>query len=272
MTSNLAFGHRVRLRRLYRHGGDRLLIVPMDHPVTDGPIVPGGALGPLVARFAAAEVDAVVLHKGALRHVEAGSFAGTALILHLSASTAHAPDPDAKYLVATVEEALRLGADAVSVHVNLGSTDERRQVADLALVADACDRWRMPLLAMVYPRGPRVTNPRDPALVAHAATLAADLGADLVKTPYVGTVAEMADVVRSCPIPLLVAGGARLDGTAALLSYVDDALRAGVSGLAMGRNLFQAADAGGLARLVAGRVHATGAGAPPERELVRAAS
>ena len=119
----------------------------------------------------------------------------------------HAPDPDAKYLVSGVAEALRLGADAISVHVNLGSAGEREQIADLGAVADACDRWNVPLLAMMYPRGPRIENPRDPELVAHAATLAMDLGADVVKVPFAGTAAEMADVVRACPVPLIVAGG-----------------------------------------------------------------
>jgi 2-amino-4,5-dihydroxy-6-oxo-7-(phosphonooxy)heptanoate synthase len=174
----------------------------------------------------------------------------------------HAPDPDAKYLVGTVEEAVRLGADAVSVHVNLGSAGEADQVRDMATVAEACDRWNVPLLAMMYPRGPRIDNPRDPALLAHAAALAADLGADLVKTPYAGDVAAMRDVVRSSPIPLIVAGGPRLTDTADVLAYVDEALLAGVTGFAMGRNIFQADDPGGLARRIAGRVHRGVVGVP----------
>ncbi|MEU8610212.1 2-amino-3,7-dideoxy-D-threo-hept-6-ulosonate synthase [Actinoplanes sp. NPDC048791] len=271
MSANLPFGRTVRLRRLYRHGGTRLLVVPMDHTISDGPIVVAGGPGALVAQLAAAGVDAIVLHKGGLRFVEPGLLSRTALIVHLSASTRHAPDPDAKYLVASVEEALRLGADAVSVHVNLGSADEARQVADLARVAESCDRWGMPLLAMMYPRGPRIENPRDPQLVAHAGVLAADLGADLVKLPYVGAVDAMADVVRSCPVPVIVAGGPRLPDTGALLSHVDEVLSAGVEGLAMGRNIFEAPDAGRLARLVAGRVHAEPVTALPPRELTTAA-
>lgn len=266
MVDNQTFGRGMRLRRLYRHGGERLLVVPMDHTVTDGPIVRRGRVGPLVERLATHGVDGVVLHKGAMRHIDHRAFAGMSLIVHLSASTVHAPDPNAKYLVASVEEALRLGADAVSTHVNLGAEDEGRQVSDLATVADACDRWNMPLLAMMYPRGPRIENPRDPALIAHAAVLAADLGADLVKTPYAGGAAEMTDVVRCCPIPLLVAGGGRISSPATLMSYVDDMLQAPVAGLAMGRNIFEGDDPGALARLVADRVHSP-AVAPPRREL-----
>ena len=104
---------------------------------------------------------------------------------------------------------MTLGADAVSVHVNLGSLDERSQIADLAAVAGACDRWNMPLIAMVYPRGPRIADAHHPELVAHAAALAAALGADVVKTTYPGSRASMAEVAASCPIPVIVAGGSR---------------------------------------------------------------
>ncbi|UWE11318.1 2-amino-3,7-dideoxy-D-threo-hept-6-ulosonate synthase [Actinacidiphila bryophytorum] len=253
--ANSPFARRLRLSRLHRHRADRFFIVPLDHSVTDGPITGGSRVDRLVATLAAAGTDAVVLHKGTLRHIDPSRFTDTSLIVHLSASTVHAPDPDAKYLVAGVEESLRLGADAVSVHVNLGSEDEARQVGDLAAVADACDRWNVPLLAMMYPRGPRIGDPRDPALVAHAASLAADLGADIVKTLYVGSVADMADVTSACPIPLVVVGGPREVDDDKLLAYVEDTLRGGAAGVAMGRNVFQAPDPGALAARLSAVIH-----------------
>lgn len=255
MTVNNSFARRVRLGRLYRHGDERLLIVPLDHSITGGPITAGDQLDRLVGQLTTNGVDAVVLHKGTLRRIDHDWFTRASLIVHLSASTVHASDPNAKYLVASVEESLRLGADAVSVHVNLGARDEMRQIADLAAVSDACDRWNVPLLAMMYPRGPKIDNPQDPALVAHAVTLAADLGADIAKTVYVGDVGEMADVIRACPIPVVVAGGPRLDTTGHVLSYVDDALRADAAGVAMGRNIFQASDPAAMAQQVASRIH-----------------
>lgn len=253
-----SFARGLRLQRLYRHGDGRLLIVPMDHSVTDGPLTadPSAIRGidGLVAQIAENGADALVLHKGSLRHVSHHSFSHTSLIVHLSASTVHAPDPDAKYLVASVEECLRLGADAVSVHVNVGSAQERKQISDLAAVADACDRWNVPLLAMMYPRGPRVDNPRDPGLVAHAITIAADLGADIVKSYYVGSPAAMADVVRSVSVPVIVAGGPRQDGPA-VLAYVADVLRGDAAGVAMGRNVFQAPDPAAMTRQLSEVIH-----------------
>jgi 2-amino-4,5-dihydroxy-6-oxo-7-(phosphonooxy)heptanoate synthase len=255
----MTFARRMRLRRLYRHSDRGLLVVPLDHSVTSGPIVPAGELDGLVGLVGAAGADAVVLHKGALRYVDPRRFESVSLIVHLSASTAHAPDPDAKYLVGGVEEALRLGADAVSVHVNLGSRTEPRQIADLAAVADACDRWNLPLLAMVYPRGPKVAGSGDGGeigdLAAHAAMIAADLGADLVKTVFPGTAEAMSRVARACPVPVLIAGGAADGGTAELLDRVGAAMRGGAGGAAIGRHIFQAADAGAVTRKVADMIH-----------------
>jgi len=255
VTINYCFARQLRLQRLYRHSAQRMVVVPMDHSITLGPITGGATLNRLVGQLARNGVDAVVLHKGSLRHVDPVWFADTSLIVHLSASTVRAADPDAKYLVANVEESLRLGADAVSVHVNLGSLDEDRQIADMAMVSEACERWNVPLLAMVYPRGPKIGDTRDPELVAHAVTLAADLGADIVKTVNVGSVAAMADIIAACPIPVIVAGGPVVASMAELRDQVLDALRGGADGVAMGRNIFQAADPGATARMVADLVH-----------------
>lgn len=246
----------LRLRRLHHHSPTGLVVAPIDHSIADGPVVrPGRSVDRLVGQLAAGGVDAVVVHKGSLRHIAPDRFADMSLIVHLNASTGHAPDPDAKYVVTAVEEALRLGADAVSVHVNLGSRQEHQQIQDLARVAESCDRWNLPLMAMMYPRGPHIADPRDPALLAHAVTIAADLGADLVKTLHPGSVAGMLDLTSISPVPVLVAGGPRQGTEVELLRYVGEALSGGGGGVAMGRNLFQAPDPEGLARKVTRMVH-----------------
>jgi 2-amino-4,5-dihydroxy-6-oxo-7-(phosphonooxy)heptanoate synthase len=252
---NNTFAKQLRMRRLYRHDGSGLLVVPLDHSVTNGPITGRRSLNELVGSIATNEADAVVLHKGGLRYVDDQWFSHTSLIVHLSASTRHAPDPDAKYLVSSVEEAIRLGADAVSVHVNLGSVEERRQIADMATVADACDRWNVPLLAMIYPRGPKISDPSSPDLVSHATSLAVDLGADIVKAPFPGSVEALSAITSSCPLPVLATGGPALPTTDALLDYVDDVVRGGGTGVAVGRNVFQAENPGTTTRLIARRIH-----------------
>ncbi|HEY8534366.1 MAG TPA: 2-amino-3,7-dideoxy-D-threo-hept-6-ulosonate synthase [Micromonospora sp.] len=242
----------VRLERLSRYGDGRHLFVPLDHSVSTGPVTHADRFDDLVDAVISAGADAVIVHKGRARYVSPRHFRQANLIVHLSGSTAHAPDANAKVLVSRVEEAIRLGADAVSVHINIGSDTEASQLADLGAVADACDRWGMPLLAMMYPRGPRVRNPRDPQLLAHVVNIAADLGADLVKTVMAETVAEMADVVATSPVPILVAGG---DGEGDLDEFVASALRAGCQGVAIGRRIFRHPDPAAAVRDIARLLH-----------------
>ena len=254
-STTMDSGKRLRLERLAHRRGGGLFLVPLDHSVADGPVASSDDLAHIVDAVGRNGADGVVVHKGRVRFLSSALLRDLALVVHLSASTSHAPDADHKVLVADVEQALRHGADAVSVHVNLGSDTEAQQLADLGRVADGCALWGIPLLAMIYPRGPRIPDDSDPALVAHAASLAADLGADIVKTPYTGAVDTMADVVRSCPIPVVTAGGDKADSEAKLYASIEDVMCSGAAGVAVGRNVFQAPDVARVTRRIAEIVH-----------------
>lgn len=256
MISNHAGPREARLRRLYHHGPHGLLVTPLDHTLAAGPVTrPGRTLDDLVTALTRGGADAIVLHKGAVRHVAAQHLADVSLVVHLNGSTASAPDPDAKVLLTSVEEAIRVGADAVSLHVNLGSATETQQLQDLASVAQACDRWNIPLLVMIYPRGPNVHDPADPDLLLRAVTIAADLGADLVKTGAPREVDTIRDLVTSCPIPVLLAGGPPRANDQELVTDVRRAVAGGVGGLAMGRSLFQSANPQRTTAIVAALIH-----------------
>ncbi len=248
-------GKRLRLSRLVPNPEARVLVVPLDHSVASGPVAETDDLASIVQAVANYGGDGVILHKGRVRFIDPACFRQLALIVHLNGSTEHAPDADAKTMLAGVEDALALGADAVSVHVNVGSDTEAQQLADLGAVAQASRRWSMPLLAMMYPRGPRIAEPTRSDLIAHAASLAADLGADMVKTPYSGSMASMEEVVRSCPIPVIVAGGAVYDSEQELLAFVEEVMSCGAKGVAMGRNIFQANDVAHTVRAISEIVH-----------------
>ncbi|MEU7475261.1 2-amino-3,7-dideoxy-D-threo-hept-6-ulosonate synthase [Lentzea sp. NPDC042327] len=226
----------LRLRRLSRQQDDRYLFVPLDHSVSDGPVVPRDRWHDLISAVVQGGADAVIVHKGRVRTIDPAVLGGCGLIVHLSAGTAHMADVNAKVLVGEVDEALRLGADGVSVHVNIGSDTEARQLADLGTVAAACDAWNVPLVVMIYARGPRIGDPRDPALLAHVVNIATDLGADIVKTNLAHPAENMADVVANCPLPVLVAGGAA--SSHSLAGHARAAMAAGCAGLAVGRRVF----------------------------------
>lgn len=231
-------GKAIRLARLTGPSG--CLMVPLDHGVSMG-AVPGLVDVPTTVGAVAGLATCVTVHKGLVGRV--APFAPRlGILLHMSASTDGSPDPLDKQLVASVEEAVRMGCDGVSIHVNVGSQTEARQLAQMGAVAGTCQEWGMPLVAMMYPRGPQVPKPARPEQVAHAARLGAELGADLVKVPFTGDEASFRQVVQGAGIPVIVAGGPRRDDLGAFLEDLRLARRAGAAGASVGRNVFQADD------------------------------
>lgn len=233
------FGKKVRLERIINRENRRTIIVPMDHGVTLGAVDGLIDMRTAVNDVAVGGGDAVLMHKGLVRcsHRSAGRDVG--LIVHLSASTVLTPNGGTKTLVGTVEEGIKAGADAVSIHVNLGDPNEAQMLADFGKVAEACDNWQMPLLAMVYARGPKVENSFDPKLIAHCARVGVELGADIVKVSYTGDIDSFSDVISACCVPVVIAGGERMDSTREILQMVYDSLKAGGAGISVGRNVFQ---------------------------------
>lgn len=234
----MGIGKEVRKERIMNRETGRTVIVPMDHGVTVGPIKGLIDLPKTVDRVAKGGANAVVEHVGMVGqgHRQYGRDIG--LIVHLSGSTTLSPDPNRKVLVCSVERAVRVGADAVSIHVNIGAENEGEMLEAFGDVAEAADYWGMPLLAMVYPRGPKVVNEKGVENVKIAARVGAELGADFVKVPYTGSPETFKQVVKGCPIPVVIAGGSKLSDEETL-KMIEGAMRAGAAGLSMGRNAFQ---------------------------------
>jgi predicted phospho-2-dehydro-3-deoxyheptonate aldolase len=233
----------------------RMVIVPMDHGLSMGPIAGLEDMTAIINKIAEGGANAVILHKGIVRAGHRGYGRDIGLILHLSGSTSLGPDPLGKVPVATVEEAIKLGADAVSVHINVGAPNEPEQLQSFGEVAEICAGWGMPLLAMMYPRGPKVKSQHDPAMVAHAARVGAELGADIIKTNYTGNINSFKKVIRGCPVPVVIAGGPKMATDRDVLKMASEATKAGGAGVSIGRNVFQHRNPMGMVRALAKIVH-----------------
>jgi DhnA family fructose-bisphosphate aldolase class Ia len=92
---------------------------------------------------------------------------------------------------------------------------------------------------MMYPRGPKIQNEHAQEVVAHAARIGAELGADIVKANFTGTIDTFKAVVESCPVPVVIAGGPKCKTSAEILQTTREAIEAGAAGLSIGRNVFQ---------------------------------
>jgi class I fructose-bisphosphate aldolase len=251
----MLLGKAVRLERIFDRNTGRTIIVPMDHGVTVGPIYGLVDLRGTVNEIAEGGANAVLMHKGMPRCTHRGSGKDVGLIIHLSASTSLSPHPNAKVMVGCVEDALRLGADGVSIHVNLGDENEGHMLESLGELTTRAAEWGMPVLAMIYARGPKIRDEYDPEIVIHCARVGVELGADVVKVPYTGDIKSFARVVDSCCIPVVIAGGPKLENDADLLRMVHDAVQAGGAGLSVGRNVFQHPNTSRLLRALNGIVH-----------------
>jgi predicted phospho-2-dehydro-3-deoxyheptonate aldolase len=208
----------------------------MDHGVTIGPIQGITNMQQIVNQLVKGGVDAVLVHKGIAKIVDTTN---TGLIVMLSGMSNLSPNINGKVQVCSVQEAIRVGADAVSVHVNVGAQDEDKMLQNLGKVSDECDIYGIPLLAMMYPRGPKIQNEHAPDVVAHAARIGAELGADIIKTNYTGNIETFKAVVESCPVPVVIAGGPKCKTLQEILQTTSDSMKAGAAGLSIGRNVFQ---------------------------------
>lgn len=248
-------GKKIRLERIMDRGTGRTVIIPMDHGVTLGPLAGLIDMKKTINDVASGGANAIVIHKGLVEAGHRRSGKDVGLIIHLSASTCMAPDPNCKVLVCTVEEAIKLGADAVSIHVNIGAEDEKTMLHDLGRVAKDAADWGMPLLAMMYMRGPKVKNGFDVNVVKHAARVGAELGADIVKVPYTGSPETFREVVEGCFVPVVIAGGEKMDTDRDILEMVRGSLLAGGAGVSIGRNAFQHRDPEKIVRAISKLVH-----------------
>ncbi|TSA54910.1 MAG: fructose-bisphosphate aldolase [Planctomycetaceae bacterium] len=248
-------GKKIRLERIIDRNSHKTVIIPMDHGVTVGPIEGLADMRDAVSKVVAGGANAILMHKGIVRAGHRGTGRDVGLIIHLSGGTSMSPDPNAKELVCTVEEAIKLGADAVSVHINLGAETDNEMLRQLGYISERCLVWQMPLIAMMYTRGPKITDEYDVNNVKHAARVAAELGADIVKVVYTGSVESFAEVVNGCTVPVVIAGGAKMDSNEDIFKMVEDALQAGAEGISIGRNAFQHKNPTRMVQVLSKMVH-----------------
>jgi class I fructose-bisphosphate aldolase len=267
---DLSLGKKTRLYRLlYRHGpaNGTLLFLPIDQGLEHGPVDffanPDSADPAFQLRLAKeGGYSGIVFHIG-LAQKYMKDFAGEVpLILKLNGKT-NVPSDEYAFSPQTgsVEDAVRLGADAVGYTLYVGSPAQGEDIEQFFRIREDCDRFGMPLIMWAYPRGEAIEakGGRDSLYaVDYAARAACELGADLVKLnlpefdeqkakdlpkPYDQmrfTAQEgLEKVVRSAGRTLvLVSGGSRISDED-LLDKVKASMEAGVTGLIFGRNMWQ---------------------------------
>ncbi len=227
-------GNQIRLNRILENG--RMLCIPMDHGISNGPIEGLEDPASIIYKCEAHGLTSVIINKGILKTLPKPTRIG--ILVHFSSSTILSLSPNRKMLTGTVKEAVAMGADGVSLHINIGGKEEPEMLEQLGTMAHKCHQWQVPLLAMMYPRGEKIKDPHDPEIVGHVARIDAECGADIVKTLYNGDMESFSKMVKSNPVPIFIAGGPKAKSDDDVLQMTEDAMNAGAKGITYGRNIF----------------------------------
>ncbi len=235
----------------------RTVIVALDHAAYFGPMVGLEQPGEVLQAVVEAGADAVLTTAGiAARFGDCLGHAG--LILRADGgSTVRDPQPAGLRQILSVGRALRLGADALACMGMIGFPDESASLRVLTDLANECSRWGLLLLAEMLAQGHGEEKPTAED-IAFAARVGAELGADFIKTLYVGPPEAYRLVIETCYVPVVVLGGEKATDDRGVLEAVAGAVKAGAAGVAIGRNVWQHPDPAGMVRALVALVH-TGA-------------
>ena len=239
-------GKTLRLRRFFRH--QRTVILPMDHAMFSGPDSGLGDPIDRIRRIAGTEADGILVSPWVLaRAVDvAGQLAIVARIDGGCSSLSQRVDD--MRMVASVEQALKFGADMVAINVFVGGDNEGFMLEKLGHVAGVCESLGVPLLAEMIPTSELARHfgkagATDAAqttnAVAIVSRMGAEYGGDMIKTVYSGKRDAFVEVVQNTTVPVVVAGGPKGGGDADFLEMVKTSVESGAAGLCIGRNVWQ---------------------------------
>jgi DhnA family fructose-bisphosphate aldolase class Ia len=234
----------------------RILTVAVDHAPSYGVLAGLEHIQQVVDEVASAGPDAVLMMMGVAERCFAQHAGKVALILKCSSISPYHPERDVG--VASVEDALRLGADAIAMALTVGSAEQAQLLADLGALVRGAERVGLPVIVHAYPCGEcmPLEERYSAERVAYASRMAMELGVDIIKTFYTGSAETFARVVEiAAPALVVAAGGPRLETNADVLQMAYDVVQAGAAGITFGRNIWQSGDTGGVIRALKRVVH-----------------
>jgi DhnA family fructose-bisphosphate aldolase class Ia len=243
-------------RRFHRLFGadERSVVIAMDHGTTDGAVAGFENPEKVLEQVIAGGADAILTSIGIARNFSK-QLKNTGLMIRCDGATSPLLERP-RALVIGVDDLLSTGADAATAMYIPGSVNGHGSTMYFPRLATEAHRWNIPVMAEALPYGfeehpaARAVEP-----VADACRMAAENGADIVKTFYTGEYESFRKVIRSCYVPVLVLGGPKTHGDREFLESIRGPMDAGAAGVVIGRNVWQAASPTGMTRALAALVH-----------------
>jgi DhnA family fructose-bisphosphate aldolase class Ia len=237
-------GKKIRLNRLIQAETNSCLICAIDHGMTSPQFLDGLYDTEARVREAiAGGANVLMLGRGIVKATVQHFRRDTSLALMLTASAAGRPAGAIITPIGSVEEALRIGADAVVVYVALAGDNEAEAITYVSQIGESCELLGMPFIAEAeYPNAYQsldsMADSYGAAYLKRNARLCAELGADIVKVNWSGDQKSFAEIVRACGRPVVLAGGSLISDEE-LLNRMAQARDVGGVGCSVGRNIFQ---------------------------------
>ena len=238
-----------RISRLIKPEDGRAVWLAVDHGYFLGPLTkleePAKTIKPLIPY-----TDALMLTRGVLRNcVDAGI--NLPVILRVSGGNSIVgPALSNEAIQTSLEEAIRLNASAVAFSIYIGTEHEHKTLIALGQLVSEAERYGIPVLAVTAVG--KELEKRDARYLSLCCRIASELGARIVKTYYCE---DFEKVVKSCPVPLVIAGGPKLKTEMDVLELAYSAIKEGAKGVDMGRNIWQSDNAVGMIKAVRAIVH-----------------
>jgi fructose-bisphosphate aldolase / 2-amino-3,7-dideoxy-D-threo-hept-6-ulosonate synthase len=253
MTTSL--GKTLRLARLFDPDTGTSVMLPMDHAIEEPDYIQLEHPAELIAELAGVGVNAFLFRRGLATYAASAIAGRAAWVQRITGRSGLSTElRNDQLVIASVEQALRSGADAVVPTFFIGPRTETYLLPQLGALADECDRLGIPLVAEVFPAGgPDAVPYAGPYAVDDlrlAVRVASEEGADMIKTWYTGDPDSFRRVLDYSLVPVVVAGGPRAGSDRAVLEMVRGAIDAGACGVAMGRKIWQSRDPARLAGAV----------------------
>lgn len=230
-------GKAVRMSRLVDPKSDKMMAITVDHAISRG-IAPMTGLQPIqstIDKIVAGRPNAMTMTKGIAEHCMWPHAGKTSILLKCSSYAPVHPTMDIAF--GSVDEAIRMGADAVSIGAMTLGDFQDVQFAEIGRFSEECMAKGMPLIGHVYPKGESVPKEKQTAWenIAYCVRSAAELGIDIIKTTYTGDPDSMAKVVSLCPARVVIQGGDSCKTLDDYLTMTRQAMDCGVGGVTMGR-------------------------------------
>jgi len=251
----------------------RGIIVPIDHGLSIGPVEGLDSLEQVAGWMGHPGITGIIAHKGMVERLAGrGLLRGFGVMVHLNGMTSLAPEPDRKERLTSIEAALRLGADAVSLQLNFDGTNDAHNLTQLGEVVDEAARYGLPVLTMLYDKVPGDGPEQRLARLRHLMRACVELGTDALKLAApedLRLMPALLECIREHTAVFFAGGAKRSEEEVLLLAR--EVVACGATGLCVGRNIFQRPSALAtltrLQELVLGEAGTVQVPAPPRPAL-----